>query len=364
MRLLDRYLTWTFWRVFLGALLMFTIGVVALDFVGRVDYFMRDEIIAGTYAESWSRFKIIAMFYAAYLPLVLKEVIPFVSVAASLLTVSSVLGRNEVFPVVAAGVSMRRLFVPVFLGAAIVSVGHLAFQEYVVPQLGREQIALKRFFQGSRAQGAEFIEHIRDGKGTVTRARYYSFAHGTLEDVTLMRPWGDGGFERWDIPIVAPNAEGDGWIAPEGATVEPAGVETVAQPRPPGVAVHLGVAPADVEALVSRQGTAELSFGELKALAAKFPERRHLRVDLHKQFARPLSSFALVLCSVPVLLSAGRSVFWGSTIGFAISAAYYFMDIFFTSAGARGDLPVVFCAYFPVAMLLSFGLARLLTLRT
>ncbi|MDH3590353.1 MAG: LptF/LptG family permease [Planctomycetota bacterium] len=362
MTLLDRHIAWTFVKVFLGALVICTVAVGALDFVGRVGYFLKEDSVAGTHAEGWSRFKIVAMFYAAYLPLVIKEVFPFVSVAAALLTVSAMLRRNEVFPVVAAGVSMRRLFLPVFAGAALVSIGHLAFQEYVVPMLGREQIALKRFFQGDRTKGLENIVHLRDAGGSVTRAGAYSFADGSLSRVIVQKPWTEAGFERWRAPRLVP--DGAGWVAPDGVTVEPAGVETVAVKRPPGTRVDLGISPADVEALTSKEGTGELSFGQLQALANRFPNRRHLRIELHKQIARPLSSFALVLCGVPVLLAAGRSVFWGGAIGFALSALYYFMDIFFTSSGARGDIPVVFAAYFPIAFLVSFGLARLITLRT
>ena len=47
-----------------------------------------------------------------------------------------------------------------------------------------------------------------------------------------------------------------------------------------------------------------------------------------------------------------------------MSLAYYCMDIFFTSLGDRGDLPAVFAAYFPLALLFSLGVARLATVPT
>mgnify|MGYP002622827386 CR=1 FL=1 len=72
----------------------------------------------------------------------------------------------------------------------------------------------------------------------------------------------------------------------------------------------------------------------------------------------------LLLCGVPILIGAGRSHFLGVAIAFGLSAAYYFLDIFFTSLGDRGDLPALFAAWFPLAALLSLGLARLVTVPT
>ena len=44
--------------------------------------------------------------------------------------------------------------------------------------------------------------------------------------------------------------------------------------------------------------------------------------------------------------------------------AYYFLDIFFTSLGDRGDIPPYLAAYFPLALLLSLGVARMSTVPT
>jgi lipopolysaccharide export LptBFGC system permease protein LptF len=119
-----------------------------------------------------------------------------------------------------------------------------------------------------------------------------------------------------------------------------------------------------VDALAAKKGTADLPLRQLHALAGKFPGRRHLTVALHKQLARPFASFAILLVGIPVLLAAGRSYFLGGAIAFGLSAAYYFLDIFFTSLGDRGDLPPLFAAYFPLSLLLSAGIARVSTITT
>jgi len=361
-RLLDRYIARTFLKVFLATLVGLTVLAVAFDFFGRVNHFLNPDRVEGTFAEGYSSFAIIALFYAAYLPFLLKIVLPFVTVGAGLLTLTQMLQRNEVFPVIAAGVSARRLLLPLFLCGFGVTCGHIAFQEYVVPALTREQVALRRFFSGDRTSLVDDLAHLRDGEGTVTRAGGFSFNDRSLQDVVIQRPWKAAGFDRWLADRLDP--DGDAWVAPGGVEIRPAGVESVSRRLPPGARVDIGLSPGDVEALAAERGTSDLSYTQLARLASKFPERRHLRVALHKQAARPLSGFLLLLCGAPILLRTGRSYFFGAAVAFLLSAGYFFLDLFFKSLGDRGDLPPIFAAYFPIACLLSLAVARHVTLRT
>ncbi|HEX5138418.1 MAG TPA: LptF/LptG family permease [Planctomycetota bacterium] len=361
MRLLDRYVLFVFLRVFLVALVSFGVLLVAIDFFGRLGYFLDADRVDGTFAEGYSTTRRVFLFYAVYVPFLLQQVLPFVTVSAGLFSVAHMLHGNEVAPVVAAGTSVRRLFLPLFAAGLLVSVGHVAFQQFLVPALSKEQMAIKRFFSADQT-GVRDPPHIRDGRGTVTRASWYGFSDGALTSVVVQRPWQTGGFEIWKAPRLEPL--GDHWRAPEGVEIQPPGVDSLPRRMPEGAEVDIGVAPDDVDALVTKRGIAGLSLSQLKGLVDRFPGRRHLRVALHKQVARPLASFAMLLLGVPLLLGAGRAYFAGGALAFALSMAYYFLDIFFTSLGDRGDLPPFLAAYSPLALLLSLGVARLSTVTT
>jgi lipopolysaccharide export system permease protein len=362
MRLLDRYLTASFWKSFLGSLVIFSIAATALDFVSRFGNFFESSRVAGTFAEDYSSLELIALYYVAYLPLLLKEILPFITVVAGLFTLSNMLRNNEVFPVLGAGVSSRRLLAPLFVCGLLVSLGHMLFQEYGVPALSQKQIALKRFFGGYSRNRMRKVAHLRDGRGTVTRAGSYTFADRNLHDVVIHRPWSDAGFERWVTPRLEP--DGEGWIAVEPVQILPGGVGELPRELPAGTRVEFGVAAEDVEALAAKHGTAEVSFSQLQRLVAKFPYRRNLRVALHKQIARPLTSFVLLLVGIPILLAAGRSLFLGGAVAFGLSAVYFFLDIFCTSIGDRGDLPPALAAWFPIVLFFALGVACLSTVRT
>jgi lipopolysaccharide export system permease protein len=363
MRLLDRYVLLLFIRVFLVALLTFAVLLVAIDFFGRLGYFLDTDRVDGTFAEDYSTTRRVFLFYAVYVPFLLQQVLPFVTVSAGLFAVAHMLHGNEVAPVVAAGTSARRLYLPLFAAGLLISLGHVAFQQFLVPKLSKEQMAIKRFFSADET-GVKDPAHIRDGKGTVTRAGWYGFSDGALTGVVVQRPWeaGTGGFEIWKAPRLEPS--GDRWRAPEGVEIQPPGVDALPRRLPEGAEVDIGVAPDDVDALATKRGVAGLSLSQLKRLVERFPGRRHLRVALHKQVSRPFASLAMLLVGVPLLLSAGRAYFAGGALAFALSMAYYFLDIFFTSLGDRGDLPPFLAAYSPLALLFSLGVARLSTVTT
>jgi lipopolysaccharide export system permease protein len=361
-RILDRYVFFAFLKAFLISLLLFSIVSVIFDYFGRMNYLRDADRVQGTFAEDYSDLGIVARFYLAYLPYLLKQVFPFVSVAAAAMVVGALLRNNEVMPVMAAGVSVRRLLLPLFVAGALVSLVHFGFNEYLLPSLNRKHVALKRMFSGDRTPELLKLAHLRDGRGTVTRAQTYSFADQSLKQVVIHRPWKETGFDRWTTSRLVP--DGEGWAAPEGALIMPAGLR--AQPRrvPPGTHIDIGVSPGDVEALASKQGTAEISFAQLKRLVRKFPGRRNLRVSLHKQVARPLTSLVLLLVVVPMVLALGTRRFTATLLTILLCAIYFFLDIFFSSIGDRGDLSPIMAAYFPLALLFSFGMARLLTLRS
>ena len=361
MKLMDRYVGLSFLRAFVMTLLVFSISGVMLDWFGRVGYMTDAARVESTFAEGYSKLKIFVLFYMAFLPFMLKQVLPFMAVAASLMTVNHMLRHNEVMPVLAAGVSARRLFTPLFLCGLAISGGHFAFNEFVLPSLSRKQIALKRFFSGDRRRVLQNLAHLRDGKGTVTRATGYSFSDQSLSEVTIHRPWTARGFDIVSAPRLEP--AGEAWVAPEGAVVHPADISAPPRELPPGTVIDFGVSPEDVEALASKEGTAEISFTQLRRLVRKFPQRRNLRVAMHKQVTRPLTTFVLLLVGVPFLLASGRRRFAGMAITIAVCGGYYLLDIFFSSLGDRGDLPPLMAAYLPLALLFSLGVARLTTLR-
>jgi lipopolysaccharide export LptBFGC system permease protein LptF len=362
MRLLDRYVVRTFFTVFFTSLVVFSVAITTLDFFGRLDSFMGATAVDGA-GESVSRMALIGRFYLAFIPFVLKDTLSFVTVAAGMFTVSHMLRNNEVQPVLAAGVSARRLFLPVLICGFIVTLGQIAFQEMLVPALNREQVTVRQLLAGGKSTLMDDVPHLRDGKGTVTQATTFDFQAQVLGGVIIARAWEESGYERWFVDRL--EADGDQWRAATEIQIQPAGVSAVGRTLPAGTAVDIGVSAADVEALSAKRGLAGLSFRQLRDMSARFPDRRNLEVAVHRQLSRPLSSFILLLAGVAIVLGLqGRSLVLGAAVAFGVSVSYYFVDIFLTGLGDRGEMPAVLSVWLPVALYLSLGVSRMFTIRT
>jgi lipopolysaccharide export system permease protein len=363
-RVLDRYVLGTYAKAFAGGMVVFSLTAVTLDFFTRLNQLASGlDRAQGALGEGSTSLGLVVRFYVAYLPFLWKQVLPFVAVASATMTVSGMLRANEVFPILATGTSVRRLLAPIFLCGALVSAAHFAFQEAVVPSLSREQILLKRLFSGDRSEFVDDLPFLRDGRGTVVRAGSFRFADRSLHDVILLRPWEGDGFETLRASELKPREGGGGWSATYGASIQPTAPGAPRRELAPGAPVAFDMSPEEVEALVSKQGTEELSLAQLAALARRFPDRA-LRVAYFRQFSVPLASFVLVLVAVPALLFAARSYFVGAGIAFFLCGSYFFADIFCTSLGDRGELEPATAAFLPLAAIGSLGVAGLVTVRT
>jgi len=363
-RVLDRYVALTFAKAFLGGIVVFTIAAIALDFLTRVNEFGSGVSRAQEVGVGSSALGLVLRFYLAFLPYLWKQMLPFIAVAAATLTLSTLLRANEIFPVLAVGVSVRRLLLPLFLCALLITAAQLAIQELLIPSMSRDFVLLKRLFSGDRVSRIHELPHLRDGQGTVVRAGSYDFAARSLHDVYILRPWGPEGFETWMAKELQGTPDGEAWIAPEPVLVQPAGTGHARSTLPAGSRIEFGVVPEEVEALVVKAGTEELSFAQLTRLVGKFPDRRALQVARHRQISAPFASWVLVLVCVPAILATGRARFAGPAIAFFCAATFYFGDIFCTSLGDRGELSPLLAAYLPLTFFLSLGLAGLATARS
>ena len=365
---LDRYILRTYVVSLGGAIVVFSISTVVLDFFGRLGRFAHNDTV-GTTAEGMSRLEIFVVFYLSYLPFLLKLLIPFIALGSAAFVVAAHLKANEVVAAKAAGISARRLWLPVLLGGLALSAGLLLFQEFVVPSLNREHHNVRRLFEGTKADVVRRLPHFRDGHGSVMVAGAYRFSDRKLFNVVVLWPWKEDGFEAWIAPEL--HASGNSWVAPRGVRVSPqapggrpAGAEQPIRDLPAGTEVPFSVGTFEIEALVAKRGTAELSIGQLDHLRRKFPDRRSLQVAYHKEISHPFSAFALTLVGVGFFLAVRGSFYAKALVVLLLGGVYFFFEIFCTSLGARGDLPPVLAAYLPLSVYLSLGVARWWTLPT
>lgn len=288
MSLLDRWLAARFVRAYLT----FT-GSGALVFV-VIDLFTQLENLErrGDLLEAAAR------RYATMLPELFLTLSPFLVLVAALWVVATLRRHNELIPLLAAGVSPRRLAAPLLVVGALFAPLVWADRELLLPSL-RD---LRRS-EGVLRQLAEVPRPVPDEEGGVLAPRLYLPTTGELRDVRYTR-LDDGDREVVSVLAARARPAAGGWWLEEGFTVErhPGGVDRDAiAPIPSGgVLLPSTILVDDVEAAVD--APSYLSAKQLRRQLRRTPGFSHIRVQLYERYSYPLAGFVLLLLSMPIAL--------------------------------------------------------------
>ncbi len=121
---LDRYVGWTFASSYVTALFVVMGLFVIMDMASNLDDYLEPGKDGSTASSA-----VIAAYYLFNLPVLFLQAAPFITLIAGLFTLTRLLGNNEVGAVLAAGVSGRRLLLPIFRGGFLALVGMVALRE-------------------------------------------------------------------------------------------------------------------------------------------------------------------------------------------------------------------------------------------
>lgn len=364
-RLLDRYVL----SIFLPALGMFTLAFVllflAVDFASKLGRFLELKDVA--------LFSFVAEYYLVRIPMVLTFLLPCVLLFAPIFTVIKLSRTNEILPVAASGVSLRRMALP-FLVAAFAGGGLMgALDEVVLARIG------------DRISDTEEILNARGVSHAVEEYDGYTKLWGFRYDVVNKVLTGGVRVTRLDDDartvqiVVGSTAKWHGgrrrWVVYDGTIEFPLQLvmkegekpRTRRDPIPPeGYVVEAPFTPDSL-----RKGTSftsRLPFSTLKKLVAemnRYPHVPSCTLRVHNRFAFPLSPLILVLIGLPFVVAAhGKSMAKGLFFCFLLCVGYYLAYFACADLGNRGALPPAAGAWLPVAAFGAFGVAAFSRMRT
>lgn len=338
MTLLDRWLAMRFLRAYLTFL-----GSGALVFV-TIDLFTQLESLErrGLAAAAFQR-------YATVLPELFLTLSPFLAVLAALWVVAALRRQNELIPLLAAGVSPRRVAAPVLAMGIVLAPLVWADRELLLPEL-----ADLRRQQGVLRQRAEAPRPIPDDR-SVLAPRLYVPSSGELLDVryTLLDEQ-----DREVLTVLA--AQGrevrkQGWLLEQGVTIrrDRSGAvprDDIAFIPSGGYLLESSVQREDVEAAV--EAPSYLSRSQLKRQLQRTPSFKHLEVQLYERVTYPLASFVLLLLALPIALGGESAVdaFLRMLVCGAVAFLYFVTSHICVQLGAREILPAAVGALGPLVV--------------
>ena len=330
MRILDKYIL----KQFMGAFL-FGVAAFTAIFVGSDTLLKIAEYVTKYGASVTSAIKI----FILALPSIVVYTFPMAVLLGSLMCFSKLSGSSELIVMRSAGQSFTRLAMPVFITAFIISIGAVAFNEFVVPWANHEyQLVLNVEIKRNMNPGVTdhvVLRDVQDGKIVhLLYARKYDPKAKTLSNITIQE-FQDENLVRMEN---APRAEwkNGNWVMEDGVIYDltTEGVDRMMHFS--NQVINYAESPDKIQK--DQKKEEEMTIRELaqqvKAFESAHADTTGLVMEMNRRFSLPLASFIFALVGAPLGVQKQRS---SSSVGFGISVVIIFLYYaVMTFAGALG----------------------------
>jgi lipopolysaccharide export system permease protein len=358
---LDRYVARLF-ALSYGAAFFLVVGLfVIIDMATNLDEYLAPDKTG--YAPPTVR---VGEFYLLQLPFLYLQMSPYVTLVAGMFTAAKLARNNEVVAALNAGISARRLLLPVYLGAALLAACMFLLREQATSELGRRRDLLLDHLKERRSVPCPENLVVWDKRRRPVTLQEYTVMPDPSASVAggLSVRFREG--ERL-ISIDARRARplsGGRWTLEEGRRLEDDGagretrtIEVMDDPR---------FTPEEVElAWKAREHPMDLSHAELGDLLAREPTNLQYRTLLQYNLTFPLAGLVLLLVGLPFVVGDERGKA-GERIarGFLLCVAYFGVDFVARTLGLQGAVGPVFSGWLPLVLFGSLGVVLTASMRS
>ena len=348
--ILDRYIIRSFLKIVFVSLLCTTALYLIVDFFDRIDGLLKAGAPVGS-----------AIRYFLYkLPLLMSRVFGFAVLFSTLFSIGMLSRSQEITAMRAAGVSVYRIALPLFITALLICGMNFVWNEALVPVFTREsQYIFKTEVKKKEPKSLLGTKDmwVRSEEAFISVDRFDT-NNGVLEGVKVFLLNRDFTL-RGLIEVPSARWNGQKWLPTRSIewVLQPSGEMTQ---REGNVAIPLAETPEDLKLLA--RDPEEFSFLDLKKqiadLQAKGIDATEQKVDLAVKMAVPFVSLLMVLLAIPFAIrhtrSAGLALSFGLTM--LIGFGYWFLLAFSTSLGHGGAMPAWMAAWIPNVTVAMVGL--------
>jgi lipopolysaccharide export system permease protein len=133
-RILDKYLSREFLKALLFSLLAFVLIFILVDIFEKLDMFI----------DTKAPLQLVVLFYIFQIPYIAILTLPVAMLLASMSTISQMARHHEIVAMKAAGLSLYRIFAPLFILGLMISFTVMIIGETVVPYTNQKKGNLER----------------------------------------------------------------------------------------------------------------------------------------------------------------------------------------------------------------------------
>jgi lipopolysaccharide export system permease protein len=358
---LDRYVTQLFVLSYLAAFFLVVGLFVIIHMATNLDGYLSPDKTGYTPPTL-----LVGQFYLLQLPFLYLQMSPYVTLVAGLFTAAKLARANEVVAALNAGISVRRLFLPVYLGAGLLALGMFVLREQATSGLGRRRDLLQDHLEERRTQPRIENLVVWDLRERPVALREYLVGPTPGESEVLGLSWrarNVASFESIDAARARP-LSGGRWALEDGRRLQDDGVsreikalDVMDDPR---------FTPEDVErAWRARERPMDLSYTELSDLLAREPTNLQYRTLVQYNLTFPLAGLVLLLVGLPFVVGDERGKA-GERIarGFLLCVVYFGVDFVARTLGLQGAVGPVFSGWLPLVLFGSLGVVLTASMRS
>jgi len=363
---LDRYVGSTFAMGYATALFVVIGLFVILDLAENLDDFLEPWADGTTVS-----MREVARYYLYSLPFLFLLAAPFITFIAALFTLARMLRNNEVGAALAAGISGRRLLLPIFAGAVLSAGAMIAVREAATTTVLPVREALYDVLKRHQRDLVYPLVRLRDLSGSILRIGEYRPAGegeppGLVDlEIHLHRgrqfvativadrafyeerdgEWGlrlEGG-QRPDL-AGGGVTEPTGWLAPEQVTFTPELADTFRR---------------------AEKKPEDLSLSEAVELGRRDPDNVVYQTMMQYHLTFPLANLVLLLCGLPMLMRHERAAgAEGLAKGLLLCLFFFATDFVCRNLGLQGAVDPLLASWLPVLLFGSLGVVLFESMRT
>lgn len=349
MKILDRYIVKKFLTTFVYVVVIIMSIVVVIDYVEKNDDFMEHHLT----------FHDILPYYMAFIPYIANLITPITVFIAVVFVTSRLASHTEIIAILSGGVSFRRLLVPYFIGASLISLMSFYLNSYYIPDANKTRIAFELAYTKKPFYFSDRDIHIKVApKSYVYMESYnnrrdmgYRFTIETIDSLKLKAKlsarrieW-DSTTQKWKArDWILRKIDGKKEIITSGKEMD----------------TTLAITPKDFGSTYGMQET--LTMPELnrhiKELRARGAD--NVQIYLIERYIRYMSPFAvLILTFIGVIVSARKSR--GGTgfqiaLGFVIAFVFIIFFIMSRAIAESSSMNPILAVWLPNIIFTGVGL--------
>lgn len=346
MKIVDRYMAWSFLASFTWCLVTFLVMAIIIDIFSFIDNIVRYKIPGIS----------ILAFYVYYSPTILIQVTPMAALLSTIYVLSNLNKNSEITAMKACGISLWRILRPILVIGFIISVATYIVNDKVIPTSSRisEYIRINELEKEKRkSTPTKTIKNVAVyGAGNrIIFARSYDTEKKMLEDIIIHK---HDAHENLISKITAQSGtwNGNEWVFKKviAYRINNAG-EFRGEPQfSEERVIPIKEKPSD---FANKEWKSDfLSYRDLRRYIKNFAGigtrfLRGLLVDLHYKVAFPFISLIIIVIGAPFALITTRGgVLIGIGMSIAIGLLYYASIAIALAFGKAGVIPPVLAAWF------------------